>query len=227
MVIVDLKYLRRDVRGHIWSALSICHLWVLTFTLKNWCLKLGFGVKWKNYSFIKPAISGINLQIVSYCLLANNSEKEVDLHMYQCEINFSKSNFQISKASKCCYWEIITHLNTDLSTKRHVHRPEFNRRISCIWSQCATTVLPRWLDVKAVKSCVYEIFENLLVTTFFVRNKQLSYLSGNYFSLTLTRRVFPIIDYLNTFLLTQALLTLWNYFVKSISSNIQKAKEQS
>ena len=45
MVIVDLKYLTRDVRGHIWSTPSIWHLWVLTFTLKNWCLKLGFGVK--------------------------------------------------------------------------------------------------------------------------------------------------------------------------------------
>ena len=45
MVIVDPKYLTRDFWGQIWSTQSVCHLWVLTFMLKNWWLKLGSGFK--------------------------------------------------------------------------------------------------------------------------------------------------------------------------------------
>ena len=49
---------------------------------------------------------------------------------------------------------------------------------------CEASVLPIChgdLIYGSVKSWVFELFENLPVTTFFVGNKQQSYLSGNYF----------------------------------------------
>ena len=45
----------------------------------------------------------------------------------------------------CGHREIITHWNTNLSTKRLLPGPGFEPRTYCMWSQCAT-VLPRQLD---------------------------------------------------------------------------------